>query len=276
MRNIKHVYKDYKKMLEKHQIDIISICVPTQYHFKVAYDILDFNIKGLIIEKPISYKVADANAILKKAKEKNIKVLVMYQRRYLPAYNYVKKKIEEGYIGKIELVNGFFSGSIYNIGSHFFNILQYLGIEIKWIKAELQKKRMVNDNVYSGIFGFNNHNIGSFLSNPNLSHLMFDIVIVGNSGKIVIDTNGSKIRGFKLKSSIKYEGYKEFVLDFEKDFSGIKNFTMKSAIKDLIFSLENDKEPISSAEAALRDILIIETLKTSSEQNKKINVDSLW
>ena len=49
-------YIDYKEMLEKEDIDLVSVVVPTKMHKKVACDVIEKKI-NLLIEKPIASSV---------------------------------------------------------------------------------------------------------------------------------------------------------------------------------------------------------------------------
>lgn len=268
MRGIEHIYNDYRQMLSVHKIDIVSICVPTEHHFQVAMDVMDYDVKGIIIEKPLCFDIDQAIAIKEKALQKNVKILVMYQRRYWNAYQLIKEKILNGYVGNIEILMGYFYGDIWNLGSHFFNTLQFLGVEIDWIQGKFFKAIGAHK-LYHGLLGLS-HGIGSFQVSSALEHFLFNFIIIGDKGKIIIDTNAKEIIGLKLKRSNRYEGYLEYYKDFKYFFENTKNISLKNAINDLICSIEQNREPISNIDDAINDIRYILAVIDSDKLQKAI------
>ena len=73
--NIAERYTDYKKLLEKSDIDAVIIATPTSMHKTVAIDCLEAK-KDVLVEKPIALNYNDANAILQAAKKNNCKLMV--------------------------------------------------------------------------------------------------------------------------------------------------------------------------------------------------------
>src|SRR2546426_4485824 len=59
-------FPDYKALL-KEKIDAVSICVPTNLHFKVAMDAIAAG-KHILVEKPMCESVRDAERLLEAAR----------------------------------------------------------------------------------------------------------------------------------------------------------------------------------------------------------------
>ena len=93
-------YTDHKELVEKEKVEAVSIAVPTKNHKEVAIDVIKKNL-NLLLEKPISNNVKDAEDIIKKAKEKKVKFLVGHIERFNPAVTKLKKIIDEDKIGPI-------------------------------------------------------------------------------------------------------------------------------------------------------------------------------
>ena len=75
-------YREHGEILG--MVDAVSLAVPTEMHFKVAMDILSEGIH-LLIEKPITYELAPADAMVAKAKEKGVVFQVGFVERFNPA-----------------------------------------------------------------------------------------------------------------------------------------------------------------------------------------------
>ncbi|MAG20114.1 oxidoreductase [archaeon] len=96
-------YLDYKEMLEKEELDVISIVVPTNKHREVALDVIEKGI-NLLIEKPIANKIDEGVEIIKCAKEKNVKLMVGHIERFNPGVQALKKVLDNKELGKISSV----------------------------------------------------------------------------------------------------------------------------------------------------------------------------
>jgi predicted dehydrogenase len=75
-------YTDYREVLD--DVQAVSIATPTSFHFDVAMDCLNAG-KDVLIEKPITNTVAEANALIEIAERKNAFVQVGHLERYNPA-----------------------------------------------------------------------------------------------------------------------------------------------------------------------------------------------
>ena len=74
-------YLDYKEMLEAEKPELVAIATESGEHAKIAIDCIQAGCH-VIIEKPIALSVADADAIIAAAKENNVKVCVNHQNRF--------------------------------------------------------------------------------------------------------------------------------------------------------------------------------------------------
>lgn len=74
-----NAYKDYSEIMEL--VDAVSIAVPTTIHFKVAMDCLRNN-KDILIEKPITSTIEEAEEILSEGAKKNLIIQVGHLERF--------------------------------------------------------------------------------------------------------------------------------------------------------------------------------------------------
>ena len=93
-------YTDYKQMLEENELELISIATESGKHAAIALDAIDAGV-SVIIEKPMAMNIADAEEIIKRAAEKNVKVSACHQNRFNVAIQEVRKAVEGGRFGKL-------------------------------------------------------------------------------------------------------------------------------------------------------------------------------
>ena len=75
-------FKDYQDLLGK--VDAASIVVPTDLHFQVSCDFLQANV-DLLIEKPITETLEQANQLIQTADSKDLLIQVGHLERFNPA-----------------------------------------------------------------------------------------------------------------------------------------------------------------------------------------------
>lgn len=93
-------YTDYKKMIQENDIDFVSIATESGLHAEIALYCIENNIH-VLIEKPITMNLSDADRIIKLSEKKNIKVGVCHQNRFNTAVQKMRKAVEEKRFGKI-------------------------------------------------------------------------------------------------------------------------------------------------------------------------------
>jgi predicted dehydrogenase len=77
-----NAYGGHLEILDR--VDAVSLAVPTEIHFDVARDILSKGIH-LLIEKPITYRIEDADCLLELARKNNVVLQVGLVERFNPA-----------------------------------------------------------------------------------------------------------------------------------------------------------------------------------------------
>lgn len=95
-----HQYTDYHEMLEKEQPELVAIATWSGEHAKIALDCLDAGC-NLIIEKPIALSLSDADMIIAKAKEKNLKVCANHQNRFNKSIQKIRDALDRNRFGKM-------------------------------------------------------------------------------------------------------------------------------------------------------------------------------
>jgi UDP-N-acetyl-2-amino-2-deoxyglucuronate dehydrogenase len=94
-------YLDYKRMLEKEGLDSLHILTPHYLHSPMAIQALKRKI-NVLTEKPISINPADAEKMVEVAKANSVKLGVIFQNRYNPGSQLVKKNLLNGRLGRIK------------------------------------------------------------------------------------------------------------------------------------------------------------------------------
>jgi predicted dehydrogenase len=91
---------DYKELLKKTEIEAVYIsATPETTHYPMARDCLAAG-KHVFLEKPIALELAEADELIKLAKDKKLKFTIGYSQRFNPKFAYVRQCIRDGTIGR--------------------------------------------------------------------------------------------------------------------------------------------------------------------------------
>jgi len=99
-----HHYTDIDEMLDKEELDILDICLPTYLHADFAVKALNRGIH-VLTEKPISLKREDVARVYAAAEANHVKFMVAHVLRFWPEFLLVKELYESKKYGK--LLSGF-------------------------------------------------------------------------------------------------------------------------------------------------------------------------
>ncbi len=94
-------FRDLDTMLADAAIDLVVVNTPSITHFDYAKKALQAG-KHVIVEKPFTATVAEAEELISLAKEKNKQLSVFHNRRWDSDFLTVKKIIESGAIGTVK------------------------------------------------------------------------------------------------------------------------------------------------------------------------------
>jgi predicted dehydrogenase len=97
-------FNDYRQVLDK--VDAVSIVTPTVTHHDIAVDCLKAG-KDVLIEKPITTSVAEADAVLKEAAKSGALLQVGHLERFNPAVLALSRFVENPEFIEVERVSPF-------------------------------------------------------------------------------------------------------------------------------------------------------------------------
>ena len=99
------IYPDAGAMLAQGGLDAVIIATPTERHHQDMMMALEAR-QTVLVEKPITATLAEADEVTRFAKQQGCHVLVGHQRRYYPCAAEAREIIAQGRIGKLMGVTG--------------------------------------------------------------------------------------------------------------------------------------------------------------------------
>jgi len=93
-------FRTLEAMLADETVELVVVNTPSVTHFELAKKVIIAG-KHIIVEKPFTATVAEAEELIQLASDKNVKLSVYQNRRYDSDFKTVKKILDEGLLGKI-------------------------------------------------------------------------------------------------------------------------------------------------------------------------------
>lgn len=172
------IYRSVEEMLNQADIELVVVNTPVQTHFEYTKMALEAG-KNVIVEKPFTVNVAEAEELVRLAEQKGLFLSVYQNRRFDRDYLQVQKIISEGKLGNIKEVEIRFdrfrtdpsgkahkenpestgSGSLHDLGSHLIDqAMQYFGTPEKLFADvfSMKGKEFANDYLEMILFYQNN------------------------------------------------------------------------------------------------------------------------
>ena len=264
-------YTDWEEMLDKEDIDVVDICLPTFLHESMSVNVLKRGV-NVICEKPMSLSYELCMNMCDEAKKNGRKLMIAQCCRFNSSYLYLKKLVDEGTYGKIKSAvfkrlsgppkwswNNWFrdynlsGGCILDMHIHDIDLFRFiLGNPKKvscftsdfYTKKDIAHSRLVYDD-------FSVIAIGDWSREGTLFEAGFDVAF--ENATVIGDSKGVTVY---LRNGEKFE-------------AEIENADMyKAELEYFIDCVANDKENILNApEDSATTVKLIETLVKSAENN---------
>ncbi|MCQ9640216.1 Gfo/Idh/MocA family oxidoreductase [Chryseobacterium sp. WG14] len=141
------IYRSVEEMLQSADIELVVINTPVQTHYEYAKMALEAG-KNIIVEKPFTVNVEEAEELVKLAEEKGLFLSVYQNRRFDRDFLQVQKILKDGKLGNVKEAEIRFdrfrtipsgkqhkenpdqigSGSLHDLGAHLVDqAVQYFG-----------------------------------------------------------------------------------------------------------------------------------------------------
>ncbi|WP_163537538.1 Gfo/Idh/MocA family oxidoreductase [Gracilibacillus sp. YIM 98692] len=196
-------YQDMGTMLEKEEIDIVSIATAGEEnggdHYRPAVMAIEAG-KDVLVEKPISNNIEEARSMVRLAAKKNVRLVSNLNHRFVPAAYKGKELIDKGDLGRLLFLN--MKLTIQNpketspwfhlraLHPHSVDVMRYFAGDIKRVQAFMTKApgrsiwstASINLEFASGAVG---HLTGSY--DMAGRHPIEYCEVAGNQGRFVID-----------------------------------------------------------------------------------------
>ena len=255
-------FTDYRRLLGL--VDAASIVVPSEYHYAVSKDFLEHGVH-LLIEKPITTVLSDADKILALAKKKNLTVQVGHIERFNSAVRTIKGIIKKPRFIECQRV-GPYDPRVAKTGVTLDLMIHDIDIVLDLVKAPVKKVESVGAFILSETEDIAN------------ARLTMD-------GGIICDLTASRMSSEVTRKIRIFQNNAYIVLDYVKQEAFIhtkkngrlhqqkiditRQDSLKAELTDFIHCVKTKRQPLVSGKEG-RDALAL-ALRITEQIKRKTN-----
>ena len=287
-------YTDYKKMIEENDIDLIGIATESGIHAEIALYCIDHGIH-VIIEKPMAMSMKDADEIIRRSEEKNVKVCACHQNRFNVAIQRLRHAVEDGRFGKLSHGSihvrwnrnkGYYDqapwrgtwaqdgGALMNQCIHGIDLLRWMfGNEVEEVYGSTRQQfhdYLEAEDVGMAVVKFKNGAIATIEGTTNVypQNLEETLYVFGEKGTVKIggkSTNNIDVWDFadETEEDLKNKGLEEAT-------SNVYGNGHTSLYADVIEAIENDRAPYVDAYAGRNALEMVLAIYKSQKEGKAV------
>ncbi len=291
-----------RDFLSRSDIQVVNICTPSGTHAGLGIKVAQAG-KHIVVEKPIDVTLEKAQALVAACDEAGVKLAAIFQSRFLPAVQILKKAIDRGRLGRLIMGDAYIKwfrtreyyestpwrgtwaldggGALMNQSIHTIDLLQYLVGPVASLFGFTEKKLHLGieaEDTAAAVLKFKNGAIGVIEGTTSLyPGFSRRVEIHGEKGSVILD--GNDIAVWKLEDVGEEE--EELNQLTEKDTSNASADPLaldvgghRRQIEDLVEALQNNRDPAISGREGLKAIEIILAIYHSSREKRMVEIRS--
>ena len=292
-------YSSLDEFLAEKEIDIVTIATPSGAHLEPAIAAAKAK-KHIICEKPLEITPARIAKMVEVAKAENVLLSGVFNRRFNPAVNELKKAIETKRFGKLTLCDAQIKwfrtqeyydsgkwrgtkkleggGALMNQAIHTIDLLIYLVGNVKRVSASialLTHENIEVEDTAVAILEFENGALGTIQGSTSCwssTGHPAEIQICGNKGSVFLSDESFRIWDFLEKEKQDIYVKENLMQGLEKglganDPSAINFMGHQRNFENVIEALENNKPPLISGNEAMKSVELIDAIYRSAKNN---------
>lgn len=287
---IEKTSKNYKDILNDKEVDAIFICTPTDTHYTISMEALNFG-KHVFCEKPVDLELGRVKDVKDLVAKTGKKYMVGFNRRFDHNFMAIKENIDKGLIGKLELIQITsrdpepppisyvkVSGGLFcDMMIHDFDMVRYLSSSnpksVTAIGDALvnPKIKTEGNDIDTAIVSIELENGAlAVITNSRRASYGYDqrAEVHGELGALSCSNDTSNTLVISSKDGIIYEKPLYFFLERYLN-------AYKMEIEIFVDSIINNKETPVTIEEAYQSLLLAKAAQKSLIENRKVYINEL-
>jgi len=266
--DVEKTYTDYKDMLDKEDLDIVSICTHPDSHLEIAQYAVESGVKAIFCEKPISHSLESASSIITLCQKKDVHLIINHQRRWSATFRDLKDRLTSKEFGEIQHINFFYSRGVYNSGSHLFDLLRMLFGEIVEVTSLNSFTDFEDEKTITAYLEFLQGHPGIIIGVNGNHFRLFNLEIFTTKGRLSLDSSLDCQFSY-ASESLRSEEFKELTPSIKIDLENDTQSLLLNALDEITSLLKGSKINSCSGVDGYKSLEIIKSLEDSFKEKEK-------
>ncbi|MBI2191324.1 MAG: Gfo/Idh/MocA family oxidoreductase [Planctomycetes bacterium] len=131
-------YTDYREMLAREKLDMVSITVWTPYHHDIVVECARAGLRAVHCEKPMAHTFGLAWNMLRVCEEKGVQLTIDHQRRFGPPWRTARRLIDDGAVGEVTRLESA-CDNLFDWGTHWFDMMNFFNGDepAEWVLGQI-------------------------------------------------------------------------------------------------------------------------------------------
>lgn len=288
------VYTDYRRLLDRADIDVVNICTPSGLHPQMAIEAMQAG-KHVILEKPMALTLGDADRIIQTVHDTGRKLSVVLQNRYNPPMQDLRRVVDQGRLGRLLLGNATVrwyrpqeyyedgwhgtwamdGGALMNQSIHHIDALQWLMGDVASVFAytatlahrmEAEDAGVVSLRFRSGALGVIE---GSTITYPE--NLEGSLSLFGERGSVKVGGTALNRKSFwKIEGELEHE--RELLMSQMVDPPSVYGSSHLAVIADMVEAIAHDREPRTNGTEARKSVALVLAIYESAGSGLPVDI----
>jgi predicted dehydrogenase len=205
------LHADIADLIAQQRPQVASICTPADQHGTCLRQLLQCRDLRLIwCEKPLSIDLAEAQTMVEACAERGVKLMVSYNRRWLPLWRRTQAYTRDGRLGTVRTLRIAFPNRLFTIGSHAVDLALMLGGPVRSLVA--QRLPHLEETGEPAVAALLRHRSGAsgIVQVSGLSRRFFaEAEVIGDDGRLFTREDRGSIVIEHFEQSRTHDGYRK-------------------------------------------------------------------
>src|SRR5262245_36271421 len=259
-------YTDYDAFLDHPGLRIVNVCTPSGLHAEEGAAAARGG-RHVLVEKPIETTLEKADALIEACDRNDVKLGVIFQSRFLPAAQKIKRVIDEGRLGRLMIGDAYVKwyrapeyyadswhgsmaldggGALINQAIHTVDLLRWMmgPVEVAFaMKATLRYPKIEGEDTLVASLRFKNGALGVIEAATSVKPgFKRRLEISGERGTVILD--GDAIGRWAIDGEDEGNDGGEQITDGSADPAAISNEGHRRQIEDMMRAVIEDRAPM--------------------------------
>lgn len=272
-----NAYADYCEMIDREDLDAVTVAVPTREHLDVALQVIARGV-ALLVEKPLAATRAQAEQIAAAARLTNVPLAVGHIERFNPAVRELWRRVLDGSLGNISSVVAKRVGVmppqvqdadvIVDLAVHDIDVLNYFFASAPRIVRATAGYALLNNRYDHAEIFLQYGNAGCFVQVNWITPLKIrTLSVTGDAGYAELNYVTQKLEIFESNVAREYNNFGEFVVRFGEAQRTAVPITaaepLKNELLDFTDAVMNQREPLVSGDVGCQVLHVVEQIEQS-------------